>query len=862
MKLGTRLLRRLVYFTTLAAALILMAVATSALPSIPLAHAAGNTWATTGSMATKWRKWHKKSFLLAASGLGLLLLLIPLSLAIASPSAAPGDLDTTFDTDGKLTTNFGGSDIGYSVAIQGDGRIVVAGYSDVGGTYDFALARYNANGTLDTTFDADGKLTTDFGGNDAGYSVAIQGDGKIVVAGETYLASAYNFALARYNTDGSLDTSFDADGRVTTNFGGDDIGKSVAIQSDGRIVVAGYSNVGGTYDFALARYNANGSLDTSFDADGKVTTDFGGNNFGQSVAIQSDGRIVAAGRSGAFPNYDSALARYNADGSLDASFNTGGKVTTDFGGNDFGYSVAIQGDGRIVVAGHSDVGGTADFAVARYNADGTLDTTFDADGKVTTDFGGNNFGQSVAIQSNGKIVVAGYSGEGVAYDFAVARYNADGSLTTSFGAGGKVTTDFGGYDIGQSVAIQSNGKIVVAGYSGDGVAYDFAVARYTAEVPPPYAYVANLGSDNVSVIDTSTDTVIATIAVGDLPYGVAANPAGTRVYVTNFVSNTVSVIDTSTNTVVATIAVGTGPNDPVVSPDGSRLYVPNGTWTSGGGTVSVVDTSNNTVIAIVGGVGDARDTAITPDGSRVYVSNAYGPPAVINVINTATNTVAATVDVGGNWSAGIALSPNGMRAYVSVWDAANGYLKVVDTDPFSPTYHTVVASLLLAAAPSGNPISVTVSPDGSRVYVHDNSSYNIYVVKTADTTLLTTLGGFIGGSGKMAFTPDGKRAYATTSLGLGVKVVDTDPASPTYHSVIATIPVPIGGAGGVAIVSLGGSPVPPTPTATPVPTATPTPVPPTPTPTLVPGVSTLGMVALSVMLMAAYLWARRRRLAD
>ncbi|MFH1141941.1 MAG: YncE family protein, partial [Chloroflexota bacterium] len=317
----------------------------------------------------------------------------------------------------------------------------------------------------------------------------------------------------------------------------------------------------------------------------------------------------------------------------------------------------------------------------------------------------------------------------------------------------------------------------------------------------------------------------------------------------------------------------TGPNKPVVSPDGTRLYVPNGT----SGNVSVVDTWSNTVVATIGGVGDARDTAITPDGSRVYVSNSSD--GSFSVINTATNTLAASVAVGGNFVNGIALSPNGMRAYMSVFDNYNGYLKVVDTDPSSGTYHTVLASLLLAAAPAGNPWAVTVSPDGSRVYVHDNYSYTIQVVRTSDNTLLTPLGG-IGGYGRMAFTPDEKRAYATWFN--AVKVLDTDYASPTYRQVIATIPGPSYNAGGIAIVSLGGAPspsptptptaMPPTPTSTPVPatptatpvppTATATPVPPTPTatpvpptptatpvpptPTLVPGVGWPGLLVLAV----------------
>jgi uncharacterized delta-60 repeat protein len=282
-----------------------------------------------------------------------------------------------------------------------------------------------AEGDLDTNFDSDGKVTTAIGGsNHRVRSVAIQSDGKIVAAGNSRNGN-WDFALARYNTDGSLDTSFDSGGKVTTDFGGgNDRAYSVAIQSDGKIVAAGYSSNGSNNDFALARYNTDGTLDTNFDSGGKVTTDFGGgNDYAFSVAIQSDGKIVAAGR-GSNGGDDFALVRYNTDGTLDTNFDSGGKVTTDFGGDDDqAYSVAIQSDGKIVVAGLSYTGSNNGFALVRYNTDGTLDTSFDSDGKVTTAIGGtNDRAYSVAIQSDGKIVAAGYSYSGISQDFALVRY--------------------------------------------------------------------------------------------------------------------------------------------------------------------------------------------------------------------------------------------------------------------------------------------------------------------------------------------------------------------------------------------------------------------------------------------------------
>ena len=342
--------------------------------------------------------------------------------------AADGDLDTSFGTGGKVVTSFlGQDDFVRSVAIQSDGKIVVAGETK-NGTYDeFALARYNPDGTLDTSFGNSGgkKITNSNNNGDHARSVAIQSDGKIVLAGAGDNTGNDDFALYRYNTDGSLDSSFGTGGKVFTAVGsGNDFAESVAIQSDGKIVVAGYSYNGSNDDFALVRYNTDGSLDTSFDSDGKVTTDVGsGSDVANSVAIQSDGKIVAAGYS--FGNSgDFALVRYNTDGSLDTSFDSDGKVTTEVGsGGDVAWSVAIQSDGKIVAAGYSYNGSNDDFALVRYNTDGSLDTSFDSDGKVTTDVGsGSDVANSVAIQSDGKIVAAGNSKNGNYRDFALVRY--------------------------------------------------------------------------------------------------------------------------------------------------------------------------------------------------------------------------------------------------------------------------------------------------------------------------------------------------------------------------------------------------------------------------------------------------------
>jgi uncharacterized delta-60 repeat protein len=409
------------------------------------------------------------------------LVFISALLGTSSLHAAPGDLDLSFGGGGKVTTAIGtGGDFGYSVIQQADGKLVVAGTSYNGSNDDFALARYNANGTLDTGFDGDGKVITDMGSSyDYGSSVIQQVDGKLVVAG----TSNNDFALARYNADGSLDTSFDGDGKVTTAIGAStDVGYSVIQQADGKLVVAGYSWNGSSYDFALVRYNADGSLDASFDGDGIVTTAIGAaNDYAQSVIQQADGKLVVAGYSWNGSNDDVALVRYNTDGSLDTGFDGDGKVTTAIGtGYDEGYSVIQQADGKLVVAGTSYNGSSNDFALVRYNADGSLDASFDGDGIVTTAIGaGDDYGRSVIQQADGKLVVAGSSWNGSNNDVALVRYNEDGSLDTSFDGDGKVTTAIGaGDDFGRSVIQQADGKLVVAGHSSNGNNYDVALVRY------------------------------------------------------------------------------------------------------------------------------------------------------------------------------------------------------------------------------------------------------------------------------------------------------------------------------------------------------------------------------------------------
>jgi len=258
------------------------------------------------------------------------------------------------------------------------------------------------------------------------------------------------FALARYNTDGTLDTTFDVDGMLTNNFGSYANGNSVTVQTDGKILVAGMADG----DFALARYNTDGTLDTTFDSDGMLTTDFGSNANGNSVTVQADGKILVAGSA----NNSFALARYNTNGTLDTAFDTDGMVTNNFGSFAYGRSVTIQADGKILVAGTAD----GSFALARYNANGTLDTTFDTDGMVTTSFSSYGEGYSVTIQADGKILVAGAT-EPNTYSsaLALARYNTNGSLDTSFATPNNTLNGSPVYTEGQdAVVLDSDVRVI------------------------------------------------------------------------------------------------------------------------------------------------------------------------------------------------------------------------------------------------------------------------------------------------------------------------------------------------------------------------------------------------------------------
>ena len=450
----------------------------------------------------------------------------------AGARAADGDLDPTFGAGGIVITDFGVWHEAFAGVLQSDGKIIVAGRagSSIAG-FDFALARYNSDGSLDASFGGDGRVTTDFGGeSDSARAVALQSDGKIVAAGYISDLRGNSFALARYDSNGELDPTFGGDGRVTTDFTGGSYAFAVVVQSDDKIVAAGLSNpLYAGYEFALARYNSDGSLDASFGGDGRVTTDFSYIAYANALTLQSDGKIVAAGEVyDRLGNTHFLLARYDGGGELDPTFGGDGRVTTDFSGSGRVYDVAVQGDGKIVAAGvttqYSIPFPSYNFALARYDGHGELDPTFGGDGRVTTDFGGADTAFAVAVQSDGKIVAAGefLLQFGTSTDFALARYNSDGSLDASFGGDGRVTTDFLSYSASaRAVALQSDGKIVLAGTAYQS-GFDFALARYEGTPPAQAQIEAVISAVNRSQLRAGTKTSL----IAKLHAALAALQAG------------------------------------------------------------------------------------------------------------------------------------------------------------------------------------------------------------------------------------------------------------------------------------------------------------------------------------------------
>ena len=524
-----------------------------------------------------------------------------------------GALDNTFGTNGIVLAGQINDGNALSVAIQGDGKIVAAGYSHNTDDNDFAIMRCNQDGRLDSTFGPNGAVITKIGlGDEAIHSIAIQSDGKIVAAGSSFIVSNTEFAIVRYNPNGALDNTFGTNGIVTTPVGTSGAGaSSVSIQSDGKIVAAGSSENGGISDFTLVRYNSNGTLDNTFGTNGIVNAPIGVlNAAANSISIQSDGKIVAAGYTVNNLISEFALVRYDSNGALDNTFGINGIIVTPIGSLEaLINSVSIQEDGKIVAAGYSrnmDDGQIAEFAIARYNSNGALDNTFGANGILTSQIGTMNaVVASVLIQGDGKIVATGQSGNGGIFEFTLVRYISDGTYDNTFGTDGIVTTQVGKSDTeAKSVSIQGDGKIVAAGYSlNENQINDFALARYNQD-----------------------GTLDNTFGIN----GIVTTPVGTF----NAVANSVSVQSDG-----RIIAAGSSVKNSQIVFTLVR-YKPNGFADNTFGTNGIVTTPVGTLDA------DANSVSVQSDG-KIIVGGSSGENGVILARYNSSGTLDDTFGTNG-----------------------------------------------------------------------------------------------------------------------------------------------------------------------------------------------------------------------
>ena len=451
-----------------------------------------------GFRITKFRgAWQERLTARVASILSALALVAAVaSLAAAAPSRG-GDPDPSFGSAGLVTTDLtSDADRACCVAMQADGKIVVAGSeASVNGSAGHAfVARYLPNGTLDSSFGGSGVVRPRFStGDDLVQALAIQPDGKIVAAGSV-VAPDTNIALARSNADGGLDAGFGSGGKVITAFAPSSRERALAasIAGDGKIVVAGAARGGGlpSGNFLVARYNPDGTLDQAFGSGGKVITDFGSLAEAHGVAIDAGGKIVAVGGmfsvspAGGFWGKAFVAARYNQDGTIDTSFG-GGKVLTDFGTDSYANDVTVQRDGKVLTVGWVGAGNSPG-TIVRHNPDGSLDASFGEGGRVVLELPeAGSFIGAVALDSHERIVTAGNVG-GANIDFELARFKPNGDLDAAFGRGGAVSTNFAGnsYDTASDIALQQDGKPILAGES-DG---KIALARYL----PTYCFVPNV----------------------------------------------------------------------------------------------------------------------------------------------------------------------------------------------------------------------------------------------------------------------------------------------------------------------------------------------------------------------------------
>lgn len=544
-------------------------------------------------------------------------------------------LDTTFDSDGRALADFANStDEARSVALQSDGKALVAGQAFVAGQYDFGLARFTADGQLDSTFGSGGRVTTSISNqDDYGFDVAVAADGKIVVVGHTFTggSNGFDMAVVRYLSNGMLDASFGVGGKVVYHAGsGWDEANAVAVQSDGKIIVAGAAQG----DSVVVRFNADGTLDNSFAGIGRAVVSLGwGFDRATDVSLLNDGRIVLA----AATDFDFAAARLLADGTLDTTFGTGGKVVTSIGSSlDRAESLAVQADGKLLVAGWTQRSITSyDFAVVRYLANGTLDSSWSGDGIATADVGALSASPlGVAIDDQARVIVAGHSG----YDALAAWFDTQGTVVASFVDRGGVTLPVAASDV---VAL-SDGRMLAAGSVGAGAITNYGLMRLRLDDASTGIVDLSPGSftlenrtftirgtsqaDHATIVFTSMNSFFATI--------------GGRLQVVNPGEVDTIVLDLRGGTDSVTIVLPTGAFTVVTG--ATTLQI------SGGAIgVSGINVENSLVF------GDGDETAYLYDSPSDDVLYALAGWAAINGGNSFDQVIGVRTAIGWSTAGGL-----------------------------------------------------------------------------------------------------------------------------------------------------------------------------------------------------------------
>jgi len=723
--------------------------------------------------------------------IGVVLLLI--IFATMELFSQAGTLDVSFNSVGRRTVNFGvGAEYSTAMAIQSDGKIVLVGHLTPTGT-DIYVARVNTNGTLDATFDTDGMRIIDIGSGDLATGVAIQTDGKIVISFEVTNTDK-DFAVMRLNTDGSDDGTFGTSG-VTQVVRADDQSPTggLAIATDGSIYIGGNeSNTLTNGDFCVMKFDASGVLDNSFDSDGIAINDFCG--LGESIngiAILPNGRIVTVGYSLCGTDNEVAIAIYNTDGSLYTTFDGDGIYLHDLtGGNDFASKVIPQSDNSFLISGTTN--GGANIFVMKFTSGLILDNTFDSDGVIVTNLNGasTETAGGIALQTDGKILVSGYTNAGGTTDFFVARYTTAGVLDVTFNTVGYGTANFGGADFGDEIVVNSNDDMFVNGYTNSGGTIDFGVAKFlwlnTPTVTTTSAVTQSESSILVSGNITSVDGENASFR--GVVYDVQANPdpdvsdnssTVTGSFGTGVFNRTITGLDPETEykfRAFATNSAGSGYGAVISrrtysaepSSHSSTFYGDALTLTS----VTVNFDAANTITDCDGYIiiynAHVYPTVTPTDGTQ-YTSGAYLGDGIIGAI--ITNTASTSAVISG-MTAG---SQYYFRIYPFNWDGAN-------TDTYNYRIQATVPQVVISIGiptfsafsatdidSSTIAVSYTIIKDGGATITETGTVWNI----TGNPTIADnadSLGAEIGtGSGTVYGVTPGRtiyiRAYARNSFG-------------------------------------------------------------------------------------------------